>query len=768
MSMAVLTPPKPRKMKFFKAAPPPPKRYKPAYIDPDEDSPPSKKFRGANGKAIPNGKPKSSGGSGFRRPQLNDDATKQVDARRQKLDRMMQALREEADEPLSSEPSTKKERALEAIRKQRIDLPITAGRARLVEAVQANDVTILVGETGSGKTTLVDFPSEIPQYLFEAGYHSIAVTQPRRVAATSLADRVSKEQGTTIGTRVGYSVRFDERCSANTNIKYVTDGMLVREMMGDALLEKYNVIIVDEAHERTLRTDILLARLKEIVRARKTADGKGKGKEKPFKVIVMSATLDADKFSRYFDGARILYVKGRQHPVTIYHASQPQLDYLDAASRTFWQIHTDYPAGDVLIFLPGQDDIESLQKSIELTASRLPLEAMQVNLLPMYAAQPPGETARIFTPNPPNTRKCILATNIAETSLTIPGVKYVIDTGKCKEKRFLASTTGGGSGLDTLLTQDISQSSAMQRAGRAGREGPGSCFRLYTADDYKKLQPAAEPEILRCSLTSSLLQLKCLGQDLEAIDFIDRPDEGSLANALKTLWLLEAINNEKQLTPLGRKMAVFPLEPVYARALLAAVEHGCTAEVLDIVSVLSASAKLFLDVADARQAIAAEREKFRAGSGDHMTVLAVLRAYDDVATEKKGARREWCRRHYLNERALMEARDIREQLRGICGREGVDWKASLPEGPGREDAVVRSMAHGLVQNSALLQPDNTYKQLMGVAAVKIHPASVLCEKKVPAIIYDELVYTNQVYARGVSSVPRSVLGTIGTISRRSA
>ncbi|KAL1744085.1 P-loop containing nucleoside triphosphate hydrolase protein [Schizophyllum fasciatum] len=766
MSMAVLTPPKPRKMKFFKASTPKPKRSKPAYVDPDDDSPPPKKFRAENGKAIPNGKPRNAGGLGLKQHAADGahgKANKQMDARRQKLDRMMRALREEETEEVLPPPSsTKKERAQEAIRKQRMDLPITAGRTRLVEAVQANDVTILVGETGSGKTT------QIPQYLFEAGYQSIAVTQPRRVAATSLADRVSKEQGTPMGTRVGYSVRFDERCSADTSIKYVTDGMLVREMMGDALLEKYSVIIVDEAHERTLRTDILLARLKEIVKARKTATGKGKGKEKPFKVIVMSATLDAEKFSRYFDGARILYVKGRQHPVTIYHASKPQVDYLDAASRTFWQVHTDYPDGDVLIFLPGQDDIESLQKTIQLTASRLPVDAMQVNLLPMYAAQPPSETARIFAPNPPNTRKCILATNIAETSLTIPGVKYVIDTGKCKEKRFLASTTGGGSGLDTLLTRDISQSSAMQRAGRAGREGPGSCFRLYTADDFKKLAPAAEPEILRCSLTSSLLQLKCLGQDLEAIDFIDRPDEGSLANALKTLWLLEAINNDKQLTPLGRRMAVFPLEPVYARALLAAVEHGCTAEVLDVVSVLSASAKLFLDVSDARQAIAAEREKFRAGSGDHMTVLAVLRAYEDVAAGKKAARREWCRRHYLNERALMEARDIREQLRGICEREGVDWKASLPEGPAREDAVVRSLAHGLVQNSALLQPDNTYKQLMGGAAVKIHPASVLCEKKVPAIIYDELVYTNQVYARGVSSVPRSVLGTIGTISRRSA
>ncbi|TRM61176.1 P-loop containing nucleoside triphosphate hydrolase protein [Schizophyllum amplum] len=726
MSTMVMTPPKHRKMKFFKATTPKTKRSKPAWVEPDEDPHPAKKFRANNGKAIPNGNARYTGK--LTAQQLATDnayskANKQIDAKRQKLDRMMEAFREELEEPTSPAPSTRKERAQDAIQRQRRELPITAGRARLVEAVQGNDVTILVGETGSGKTT------QIPQYLFEAGYQSIAVTQPRRVAATSLADRVSKEQGTQLGSRVGYSVRFDERCSPETNIKYVTDGMLVREMLGDAFLEKYSVIIVDEAHERTLRTDILLARLKEIVKARNATAGKGKGKEKPFKVIVMSATLDAEKFSRYFDGARILYVKGRQHQVSIYHASQPQLDYLDAASRTFWQVHTDKPAGDVLIFLPGQDDIESLQKSLELVASRLPVDAMQVSLLPMYAAQQPGATARIFAASPPNTRKCILATNIAETSLTIPGVKYVIDTGKCKEKRFLAATTGGGSGLDTLLTRDISQSSAMQRAGRAGREGPGACFRLYTADDYKALSPAGEPEILRCSLTASLLQLKCLGQDLETLDFIDRPDENALANALKTLWLLEAINNDKHLTPLGRRMAVFPLEPVYARALLAASDHGCTAEVLDVVSVLSASAKLFLDVADARQAIAAEREKFRAGSGDHMTVLAVLRAYDDVWASKKAARRDWCRRHYLNERALMEARDIREQLRRTCEREGVDWRASVPEGPTREDAVVRSMAHGLLQNSALLQPDNTYKQLMGGAAVKIHPASSVVRKE---------------------------------------
>ncbi|KIL67696.1 hypothetical protein M378DRAFT_177367 [Amanita muscaria Koide BX008] len=652
-----------------------------------------------------------------------------------------------------------------------------AGREALIEEIRKNEVTVLIGETGSGKTT------QVPQYLLEAGISGngiIAVTQPRRVAATSLASRVAQEQdGSTVGKLVGYSVRFDEKHSPDTRIKYMTDGMIVRELLSDPLLSKYNVVIVDEAHERTLRTDLLLANLKTILKQRRVGreDKKGKGKEKegpgPLKVVVMSATLDAEKFSRFFNHAKILYVKGRQHPVKIYHCSEGQPDYVDAAMRTFFQIHTDQPAGDVLIFLPGQEDIESLEKSIQVFANRLPQDKMQVLISPMYAAQAPGANAKAFAPTPPETRKCILATNIAETSITIPGVKYVIDTGKCKEKRYLAKQTGGG--FDTLLTRDITKSSAMQRAGRAGREGPGFCFRLYTEESFNKMPVSSEPEIMRVGLTMSILQLKCLDQDLENLDLMDKPDRDSIISAFKTLWLLSALDNSKRLTKMGRQMALFPLEPTHARSILASHEYGCTPQVLSIVSVLSASSKLFIDVSEQRESAAEARRAFINTRGDHLTTLNVVRAYEDVCRsqlhssgkdhdtreagdmegeesyvmKKKGKgrgkaeRREWCRKYWVNERTLIEAKDIRKQLEGVCERLG--WTKNLSD-PGtgannekEEENIVFSLANGLVHNSAFLQPDGSYKQTMGHSVVKIHPGSVLAEKKVQAIVYDELV-----------------------------
>lgn len=267
------------------------------------------------------------------------------------------------------------------LQKQREQLPIAKGRDALIREIRENDVTILLGETGSGKTT------QVPQYLLEAGMAGkgmIAVAQPRRVAATSLATRVAAERGVKLGSLVGYSVRFDEVCGADTKIKYVSDGMLVRELLSDPLLSRYSVIVLDEAHERTLRTDFLIASLKSIQAKRKQAtDGKRKGKSpsseiNPLKIIVMSATLDAEKFSRFYHNARILYVKGRQHPVKIFHTAVSQTDYVESASRAFFQIHLDQPPGDVLIFLPGQEDIESLEKTIISHAKRLPVSVTNV------------------------------------------------------------------------------------------------------------------------------------------------------------------------------------------------------------------------------------------------------------------------------------------------------------------------------------------------------------------------------------------------------
>ncbi|KAF8636185.1 hypothetical protein AX17_003673 [Amanita inopinata Kibby_2008] len=729
-----------------------------------------------------------------------------------------------ADDLNGAGPSSPGNIKFAALQEQRRQLPIAKGREAIIEEIRKNEVTILIGETGSGKTT------QVPQYLLESGLSgtgTIAITQPRRVAATSLASRVALEQNSLpIGHLVGYSVRFDEKHSPETRIKYMTDGMIVREMLSDPLLSKYSVVVVDEAHERTLRTDLLLANLKEILKKRRegpgrgpsmngavkhVGKGKGKGREReegpgPLKIVVMSATLDAEKFSKFFHNAKILYVKGRQHPVKIYHCTEGQPDYVDAAMRTFFQIHTDQPPGDVLIFLPGQEDIENLEKSVQLFANRLPQDKMQVLISPMYAAQAPGNNAKVFTPTPSDTRKCILATNIAETSITIPGVKYVIDTGKCKEKRYLARDTGGG--FDTLLTRDITQSSAMQRAGRAGREGPGLCFRLYTEQAFNSMSVTAEPEILRVSLTSSILQLKCLDQDLENLELMDKPDRESIISALKTLWLLSALDDSKRLTDVGRQMALFPLDPTHARSILASRTYNCTPQILTIISVLSASSKLFIDISEQRERAAEARRVFVNGRGDHLTVLNVVRGYEDVCCglsgvkvkvgvdvdemgkgkgkggkggkgKGKGERREWCKKYWVNERTLLEAKEIRKQLEGVCNRLG--WGDTLQDddnnddvGSGggvmekEEESILLALGSGLVQNSAFLQPDGSYRQTMGHSVVKIHPGSVLAEKKVPAIVYDELIYTNQIYARGVSAIPRSFFATFGALNQKRA
>ncbi|KAI0259789.1 P-loop containing nucleoside triphosphate hydrolase protein [Gloeopeniophorella convolvens] len=658
-------------------------------------------------------------------------------------------------------PSINGTKGSQSLQEQRERLPIARGREALVRSIAANDVTIILGETGSGKTT------QLPQYLLEDGTYrgQIAVTQPRRVAATSLAARVSAEQGKSLGTLVGYSVRFDERVGPDTRVKYLTDGMLVREMMTDTLLTRYDVVIVDEAHERTLRTDIVLASLKRILSLRNgsgtSANAKGKGRANPLKVVIMSATLDAEKFSKFFNGAPVLYVKGRQHPVSIFHASSSQNDYLDAALRTFFQIHVDRPPGDVLIFLPGrQDDIESLESSLRTYASQLPQNVLGVTICPLYASLPNAQQTKVFLPTPPDSRKCILATNIAETSITIPGVRYVIDSGKQKEKRHLARIAG--SGFDTLLTTDITKSSAMQRAGRAGREGHGYCFRLYTEDAFDCMALTAEPEVQRSSLTSAFLQLKVIGQDLDSMPFMDRPDQESIGSALRTLWLLDAVDNSRNLTDFGRSLAMFPLEPQHAAILLASVKNNCTSEIISILALLSSSAPLFPDSSSQRDEAQEARAKFRHPSGDHWTMLNVFRSYDEVCTsEGKTGQKEWCKRSFVNQRALREAGDIRRQLRGVCDRMHVDWKLSCgnDEGP-----VLRSLLRGLLQHVAFLQPDGSYKQVMGPSIVKIHPGSFLTDKRSPAIIYNELVYTTNIYARQVSAIYKSFIAEFPKLS----
>ena len=397
------------------------------------------------------------------------------------------------------------------ILKKRKDLPVWQQQKDFVNILKKSQTLILVGETGSGKTT------QVPQFVVDAGYtvngKLCVCTQPRRVAAMSVARRVAEEMDVSIWHEVGYSIRFEEVTGPKTLLKYSTDGMLLREAMTDPLLRRYSVIIIDEAHERTLATDILFGLLKEVLL-----------KRRDLKVVVMSATLEAQKFQGYFLDAPLMQVPGRLHPVEIFYTENPERDYLEATIRTAVQIHACEPPGDILVFLTGEEEIEDACMKIKREVSNMGDRVGDIMVVPLYASLPPQQQQRVFdvAPSSRNTRtsrKIVISTNIAETSLTIDGVVYVIDPGFAKQKVYNPRIR-----VESLLVSPISRASAHQRAGRAGRTCPGKCFRLYTETSFKRdLQEQTYPEILRSNLGSVVLQLKKLGIDyLVHFDFMAR------------------------------------------------------------------------------------------------------------------------------------------------------------------------------------------------------------------------------------------------------
>eukprot|EP01119_Soliformovum_irregulare_P005784 TRINITY_DN1752_c0_g2_i1.p1 TRINITY_DN1752_c0_g2~~TRINITY_DN1752_c0_g2_i1.p1 ORF type:complete len:419 (-),score=110.75 TRINITY_DN1752_c0_g2_i1:916-2172(-) len=382
------------------------------------------------------------------------------------------------------------------ILEKRKQLPVWEQKDDFLRLVRNNQVIVLVGETGSGKTT------QIPQFMISEvrGKQQIGCTQPRRVAAMSVSKRVADEMDVPLGEEVGYSIRFEDVSGPKTILKYLTDGMLLREAMNDPLLERYGVLILDEAHERTLSTDVLFGLLKEVLK-----------KRPDMKLIVMSATLEAEKFQEYFDNAPLMKVPGRMHTVEIFYTPEAERDYLEAAIRTTLQIHSCEPPGDILVFLTGEEEIEDACRRIAREAEKLVEEAGPLIALPLYSTLPSHLQQKIFEPAPPARRqggppgrKVVVSTNIAETSLTIDGIVYVIDPGFAKQKVYNPRIR-----VESLLVSPISQASAQQRSGRAGRTRPGKCFRLYTEKAFKKeLIPQTYPEILRSNLGSVVLQLK--------------------------------------------------------------------------------------------------------------------------------------------------------------------------------------------------------------------------------------------------------------------
>jgi ATP-dependent RNA helicase DHX8/PRP22 len=612
-----------------------------------------------------------------------------------------------------------------SILEQRQSLPIYKLKEELRKAVTDNQILIVIGETGSGKTT------QITQYLAESGFTArgkIGCTQPRRVAAMSVAKRVAEEFGCRLGQEVGYTIRFEDCTSPETIIKYMTDGMLLRECLMDLDLKAYSVIMLDEAHERTIHTDVLFGLLKQAVT-----------KRPELKLIVTSATLDAVKFSQYFFEAPIFTIPGRTFPVEVLYTKEPETDYLDASLITVMQIHLREPPGDILLFLTGQEEIDTACEILYERMKSLGPDVPELIILPVYSALPSEMQTRIFEPAPPGSRKVVIATNIAETSLTIDGIFYVVDPGFVKQKVYNSKT-----GMDSLVVTPISQAQAKQRAGRAGRTGPGKCYRLYTERAYRdEMLPTPVPEIQRTNLATTVLQLKTMGiNDLLHFDFMDAPPVESLIMALEQLHSLSALDDEGLLTRLGRRMAEFPLEPNLSKMLIMSVALQCSDEILTIVSMLSVQ-NVFYRPKD-KQAIADQKKaKFNQPEGDHLTLLAVYNSWKNNKFSNA-----WCYENFVQIRTLKRAQDVRKQLLGIMDRHKLD----VVSAERNTVRVQKTVCSGFFRNAAKKDPQEGYRTLVDSQVVYIHPSSALFNRQPEWVIYHELVQTTKEYMREVTTI----------------
>ncbi|XVF85212.1 hypothetical protein PTKIN_Ptkin17bG0099900 [Pterospermum kingtungense] len=629
------------------------------------------------------------------------------------------------------------------------NLPIVQFEKKIIETVEQNPVVVIIGETGSGKST------QLSQMLHRNGYTesgNVAVTQPRRVAAVSVSRRVAQELGVRLGEEVGYAIRFEDRTSERTQIKYLTDGVLLRESLSNPELNQYSVIILDEAHERSLNTDILLGLMKRLVKRRGSN----------LKVLITSATLDGEKVSKFFSDCPLLTVPGKLFPVEIFYSKERPTSYLESSLKTAIDIHVQEPEGDILIFMTGQDDIEKLVSKLEDKVQSLEEgSCMDAIILPLHGSLPPEMQVRVFSPPPPNCRRFIVATNIAETSLTVDGVVYVIDSGYVKQRQYNPST-----GMYSLDIVQISKVQANQRAGRAGRTRPGKCYRLYPSRVYNDdFLDATVPEIQRSSLAGSVLYLKSLDLpdiDILKFDFLDPPSTESLEDGLKQLYLIDAIDENGSITSIGQTMAELPLEPSLSRTLIEANEYGCLSQALTVAAMLSAETNLL----PGRSKSSEKKRKHPpldlpdgSGFGDHIQLLQIYECWDENDYDIG-----WCKDYDLQVRGMTFVKEVRKQLCQIMqkiAKGSLDVRANHNrKGHQNYRNLRKALCIGYASQLAERMTHHNGFRTLGFKSqlVQVHPSSVLRpddDGLYPNyVVYHELIATSRPYMRNVCAVER--------------
>ncbi|PPS07082.1 hypothetical protein GOBAR_AA13541 [Gossypium barbadense] len=627
-----------------------------------------------------------------------------------------------------------------SIEKQRQRLPVYKYRTAILYLVESHATTIVVGETGSGKTT------QIPQFLKEAGWADggrvIACTQPRRLAVQAVASRVAEEMGVKLGEEVGYTIRFEDISNPDlTRIKFLTDGVLLREMMDDPLLTKYSVIMVDEAHERSISTDIVLGLLKKIQKRRPE-----------LRLIISSATIEAKSMSNFFLSSKrrqalegeelrpglepaILSVEGRGFNVQIHYVEDPVRDYVQAAVSTVLLINDKEPPGDILVFLTGQDDIDAAIKLLTEEARSNGKNSSGLIILPLYSGLTRAEQDLIFSPTPKGKRKVVISTNIAETSLTLEGIVYVVDSGFSKQRFYNPI-----SDIENLVVAPISKASARQRAGRAGRLRPGMCYRLYTEEYFlNEMSVQGIPEIQRSNLVSCVIQLKALGIDnILGFDWPASPSPESMIRALEVLYSLGVLDDDAKLTsPVGFQVAEIPL-------------LGCSDEIITIAAVLSIQS-IWFSARGAQKELDEAKLRFAAAEGDHVTFLNIYKGF-----LQSGKSSKWCHKNFINYHAMKKVMEIRELLRRIALRLGIVLKSCETD----MQLVRKAVTAGFFANACRLEAyshGGMYKTIRGSQEVYIHPSSVLFRVNPKCVIYHSLVSTDRQYMRNVMSIDPSWL-----------